>query len=247
MNLLDIIISYLSLSSGWRTLSNEKSIKEVYVLGNINSNMIDEYIFNNIKFNSIPIIDIPIYLRDLKAKRLNKNYGLDTKLVNYVEIYSIPKLTYFEENYVMIVFNAIWGSASLESRLYKALRTKRGLCYNVNTYYQKYDKCLILHSKVESKKIKEVSKIIKSTLRELIKNGVTSKEVTSAKRIILNTISLIKDSPTKLIDNLMFQNMNILDNIDERRKQFNKITSDDVIKLAKKLKLIITYSQGDLK
>ena len=135
----------------------------------------------------------------------------------------------------MIVFNALWGSASLESRLYSALRGKRGLCYNVSAYYQKYDKCLIVHSAIDNKKVKEASKIIKATLRDIIKNGISNIELNSSKKIILNTISLISDSPTRIIDNLMFENMNILDNIDERKRKFNMVTNSDIIQLAKKI------------
>ena len=44
-----------SLYEFYRWFLNE-SIKDVYVLGNINPNQIDKYIFDNIKFNSIPLL-----------------------------------------------------------------------------------------------------------------------------------------------------------------------------------------------
>lgn len=232
-----------SLYEFYRTLLNEAD-KEIYVVGDIDPKKIDDYIYESIKFNSITEKNNNVYLDEIKTKRIKKSVLSDDMQANYVEVYSLNGLTFFEREYVVTVFNAIWGSGSLESRLYKALRGKKGLCYNVNAYYQKYDRCLIVHTAVEPQNVDEVSKIINKTLTEMIKTDVTDRELLSSKMMITNSLMLIKDSPKKLVDNYLFKNMNLIEDEYKRKECFNKVSKADIKKMAKKIKLAVTYSVG---
>lgn len=225
----------------------EETIKEIYVLGNVDPSAIDQYIHENVKFNSIPNRDFKIYLDEIKTRRMKKVGEAKGDQINYVEIYKLNGLTDYEQDYVITIFNAIWGSGSLESRLYKALRKDKGLCYNVNAYYQKYDRCLIVHTAIDPKNIKEVEKIIKKTLIEMVKTEVSDKELDSSKMLIKNSLLLTCDNATKIIDNALFRNMNLIESIDERRKMFDKVSKSDIKKVAKKIRLVVSYRMDGLK
>ena len=236
-------ISQENLYSFYKNLLEEAD-KDIFVVGNINPKEIDEYIFSKSEFNSITDRSIDVYLSEIKSKEISEQDEYKSSQTNYVQIYSLNGLSEYERDYVTSVFNAIWGSGSLESRLYKALRGKRGLCYNVSTYYQKYDKCLIVHTAIDPSSVNEVSKIIKKSITDIIKTGISDEELDSTKKLIKNSLDLIKDNQTKVVDNILFQSMGLIESEDTRKEKFDLVSSSDIRSLLKKLKLIISYRMG---
>ena len=110
-----------------------------------------------------------------KKKIINKYEKNNDTETNIVQIYKFNNLTDYERDYVMPLFNLIWGSGSLNSILYKNLRTNNSLCYNVSTIYQKYDRLLILHTSVKEKNYEKALQLCKESLTS-IKDGIITKE-----------------------------------------------------------------------
>lgn len=223
----------------------EESIVDIYIIGNIDSKQIEQLITKYSKFNSIKTQTLPLYLDEINVRGVKeKSETKDISQLQLVQIYSLANLDSFECNYVMPIFNMLWGSGSLESKVYKSLRGENALCYNVVTYYQKYDRTLILHTAIDKEQEKYAMKLIKSTLESMSKGEITSEELQNVISIMINSLNIIYDSPSRLIDNYLFSNIADLPNIEDRIEEYKKVTIEDLIRVSKKIKLVLNYKMG---
>jgi predicted Zn-dependent peptidase len=94
-----------------------------------------------------------------------------------------------KDNYIATVAHFILGSGGFGSRLMEEIRVKRGLAYsaysrvhisNSISYFNGY-----LQTKIESKD--EAINVVKDVIAEFVKNGVTQKELDSAKKFIIGS------------------------------------------------------------
>lgn len=220
----------------------ENCPRDIYVIGNLEMKEIDKITRRYAKFKSIPTLKDEIFLEDLKVKS-SKSIVKDTDLTqsNLVEIYSLEALSEYERDYVMPLFNMIYGSGSLESKLYKALRGENGLCYNVTTFYQKYDKVLIVHTAIDEENTKLTLKLIKEATQAMSKGKVSENELENVKNLLITSLYLILDSPSRLIDMYLFKNIADLKDIETRIDEFKKVTLKDIVSVAKKIHLAMIF------
>lgn len=220
----------------------ETSERDVYIIGNIDMDNINEIVKKYANFKSITKNDNKVYLpylNNFKSQEKFSNSSLSQ--TNLVCIYGFDSLTDFEQNYSMPLFNMLFGSGSLESKLYKTLREENSLCYNVTTFYQKYDRTLIIHTAIDEENYKYTTKLISKTLNNVLKGDVDEQELENAKNTLITSLNLILDSPSRLIDMYLFKNLVGLDDIENRIDEIRKVSVDDIIKVSKKLRLLMTY------
>lgn len=220
----------------------ENSARDVYVIGNLNMKQIDKFVKKYQSFTSITTTDIPIFLDEIKSKG-NKTSVKDGEITQtqLVQIYSLHGLTEKEENYVLPLFNMLWGSGSLESKLYKALRGENSLCYNVNTFYQKYDRVVVLHTAIDEASTNLALKLIGNTLADMRKGFIEEDELENVKNQLVTSLHLALDNPNRLIDLYVFKNIANLEDIETRVDEIRKVTVSDLLEVAKKIKLQLTY------
>lgn len=220
----------------------EKSARDIYVIGFVEGKTLDKIVKKYANFKSIPTMDNTIFLPQLKVKnskdRVDKGNITQTQLV---EIYSLGELTDDEINYALPLFNMLWGSGSLESKLYKSLRGENSLCYNVTTFYQKYDNVIILHTAIDEENTKLAKKLINNTLNQMNKGDFTDQELENAKNIMITSLNIVLDSPNRIVDNYLFKNLVGLPELEDRIDKIRELSRDDIIAVAKKLKLALTY------
>lgn len=224
----------------------DESLVDVYFIGNIDIKVIDKIVKKYAQFTSIKMGNIHLYLDEVKSHKLMEKMD-KSKLtqMQVVQIYALNDLDSFEVNYVMPIFNMLFGSGSLESKIYKSLRSDNALCYNVQTFYQKYDKTLFLHTAIESKNYKLALKLIRKAFVSMMHGEISDEELNNVKNIMINSLNIVYDSPTRLIDNYLFSNIADLPDLDTRIEQFKKVTIDDLIRVSKKITLVLNYRMGD--
>lgn len=220
----------------------ENSPRDVYVIGHIDVKAIDKIIKKYANFKSITTEVGEINLPIIKTKS-TKNVSRDSSLTqaNLVGIYTLPDMSDDEENYTIPLFNMLFGSGSLESKLYKVLREENSLCYNVTTLYQKYDKVLILHTAIDEDNTKLAMKLINNTLNEMIKGDFSEEDLESVKNLMITSLYLTQDSPNRLIDMYLFKNIAGLPDLEDRIDKIKDVKKADIISVAKKLKLALVY------
>ena len=141
--------------------------------------------------------------------------------------------------YALYILNYIWGGGSFESRLMKAVREDKGLAYNVNSFLELSQNDGLLRGYVATKnaKIHEALAIAKAEMHRLKNNGVTESEVTDAKNYLILSFPLRMDKTDMLAELLTSMQLNQLgsDFLNKRNRYFEKVTVEDVNRVAKKL------------
>lgn len=219
---------------------------DIYVIGDINEDKIVDLIDKYAKFNTIKNHELDLYVNNkiaLKKKEVTEKSKFSQSQV--VCIYNTTDLTEEEKKYAMRVYNMILGGASLDSKLYKNLRGKNSLCYNVISIYNKYDNLLMVRTSVDKTNVNKSLKLIDDSIKEM-QNNINDEDVKKAVSSIITSLNMSLDSPGRIIDDYMFRNIAGLDDIEERIKKYKEVKVADVKSICKKIKINTIYVlEGD--
>lgn len=104
----------------------------------------------------------------------------------------------------LYVGNYILGGGGFVSRLMQEVREKRGMAYNVYSYFIPMQQPGAFQIGLQTKKEQadDALKLVNVTLREFIERGVSEKELLAAKQNIINGFPLRIDSNKKILDYL---------------------------------------------
>lgn len=224
----------------------DNSLVDIYIVGNVDMKEINKLCKKYSKFSSIKTEKLNLFLDDITIKKsFNVKDTNSFTQTNVVQVYTFKNLDNWETNYVVPIFNLVWGSGSLESKLFKTVRGENSLCYGINTFYQKYDKVIILHTAIDGENYNQTLKLIKKCLGDMEKGNISEEELSNVKSILINSLNLIYDSPNRLADNYLFTNIAALPEVEKRIEEFQKVTIEDLVKLSKKMHLLINYRIGE--
>lgn len=211
---------------------------DIYIIGNLDMDNVSKIIEDKFKINILKSHKVNYNI-------INKSINVPKKIYDYYPFsqenicigYNIENPTDFEKNYVAHVFNNILGGGSLESKLYQTLRNENSLCYNCVSLYQKYDNLIILHTAISKENENTAINLMKKAMSDMKKGNITTKEIDNAKQLIITTINISLDVPGRIIDNYLFKNLYGLEDLDTRVQKYNKVTKQDIMNFAKKIKL----------
>ena len=224
----------------------ENSLVDIYIVGNLDMKSVNKLIKKYALFTSIKTEKVNLYLDEISSKKtMSASRQNSLTQLNVVQVYSLKGLDSWEINYVMPIFNLLWGSGSLESKLYKTVREENSLCYNISTFYQKYDRNIILHTAIDKENYNKALKLIKGCMQDMCKGNISEEELSNIKEMVINSLNLIYDSPNRLVDNYLFSNLASLPDIEKRIDEFNKVTIKDLIAVSKKINLVLNYKEGE--
>ena len=221
---------------------------DIYLIGNLNMDkmniMIKDLFINDIiKTNKINAI-VPNNTKSKKEVIEKEKYDQST----LVAIYNINSFTDFEKKYVLSVFNSIFGSGSLNNKLFTNLREKNSLCYSVASHYQRSDNILIVYTGIDAKNKNKAVKLIDKSLKEMQNGDFTDEEIDNAIKTLISGFNEAKNYPSFLVDNYFSYNNLDFVLIDDLIDKISEVTRKDIINLAKKIKLNLIYMmEGDNK
>lgn len=214
---------------------------DIYVIGDIEPDEIIDIINKYQHFNTIKHHEVSLYVDNKVRNRINKVQATgDLSQSHLIYIMNLVGLTDFETSYVAHIFNHILGGNSLDTKLYKNLRIDNSLCYNVSSKYSKYDRLMIISTSIDKDAIKLAKKLIEDAIKKM-KSNITDEEVDKAKQAIVNAINVSLDSEHQIISNYFFNEIADLDLVDERLEKYARVTKEDVISLASKVKINTIY------
>ena len=84
-------------------------------------------------------------------------------------------------------------------------------------------------------------KLVNKALDEMVNGEFTDDDFNNAKRTIVSSIRMSEDTLGGIINNYLFNELDNLPLYDERIKEINSVTKEEVIELAKKFKLNTIY------
>ena len=229
-----------------KVLTND--LVDILVVGEVDSEKIREYFTNNFKVNTYKKVKNDILLPNiLPRKKVKKIIEKDNVNQSKLAIgLRISNMTDYERKYVLRVYNEILGGGG-NSMLFNTIREKHSLAYYINSFSQFYDNIAIIYAGVNSSKINMAIKLIKDTLNKMGKGIFSDEDLNNAIQKIISAIEVSEDSNTGIINNYYAQSLVNADNLDIKIKKYSNITKEDVVNIAKKIKMDTIYIlEGDI-
>ena len=215
---------------------------DIFIIGDVDSDNIVSLIQKYFKHRYINTNKLVLRVDNKFKKKVTTKEDVSENLqANLVMIYNIGELPEVERHVTMQVFNYIFGSGGLTSKLYKRIREENSLCYNISTLYLKYDELIAIHISLDTANVKKAISLVKKCLKEMQTGEFLESDLEDAKKSISLALDLTSDNNSSLLNNYVFHEFDNLPLIDERKKSLAKLTKEDVVNVSRKLKLNTIY------
>lgn len=142
------------------------------------------------------------------------------------------------DRFALFLMNTILGGG-MSSRLFQEVREKRGMAYSIYSYIiSHFDTgALVVYAGTEKKQCREVVEIALDEMRNMKREQVTQDELDSAREQLKGKILMSLESSDSLMTRLAKNEIYLQRNqsIEEILSEFDKVTTDDVKRLAETL------------
>lgn len=211
---------------------------DIFIIGDVDMDYLSNLIKKYYKNRYINEIDLSYYACNKVVKKVKKKEDTSKNVQsNLAMIFNLDGLTKLEKDITVHVFNYIFGSGGLKSKITQSVREQNSLCYGINSTYLKFDGLLLIHTALESENIEKAINLVKKDLRSMQNGDFSVDDVNDAINNMLVSLDMSNDNSMAILNNYIFKIYDNLPEADERRKLFKSVTKDDVIKVARKIKL----------
>ena len=215
---------------------------DIFVIGNLDMEEVVSIIKNRFENRTIKTEKIELYVdNSLRKKHIDVEETGKYEQDSFIMIYNLDDLDERERNFVIHIYNIILGSGGLTSKLYKYLREENSLCYNVSSMIQKYDGLLMIYSGIDAKDKELCIELVNKAMKEMNSGDFSDTELDNAIKTVISSLKMGEDTQGGIVNNYLFNYLDNLPLYDERVKEFKTVTKDEVIKVAKKIKLNTIY------
>jgi len=216
----------------------------------IDNDIVDIFVVGDIDVDNIKeIFEKNFIIKDRNSKSekhlsLEKNIG-DGKVVKeklpinqgkLVVCYNFENLTDFENRYVSTIYSFILGGCS-DSKLFKNIREKESLCYQIHSTYSGLSGLLTVFSGVDFDKMDSTIDLIEKEIDAMKRGEFTLDDIKKGIKIYTNSCIELLDSPNSIIN--LYCSTEYLGSalIPKKLEEVNKITKEDIVKFANKIHL----------
>ena len=137
---------------------------------------------------------------------------------------------------VVSMYNTILGGGA-NSKLFQNVREKASLAYSAGSSYIRRKNVILIQTGIEIENYDKAVKIIEEQLQDMKNGKISDEEFNSTKQLITSSIELIEESKEDMIT--FYFDQNLFDkhlNVTEYKEMIKKVTKEDVIKIAQKVK-----------
>lgn len=190
---------------------------------------------NNFKFNKC-------------SSKVNVKESVDIEEYNQsilIMMYKTYNLTKRERNVVLPLFNRIFGVGN-NSKLFRSIREEKSLVYDIRSSASRDESLVIVQAGIDYKNKDEIVKYVEDELNGIKNGNVTIEDLDNAKKSRRHILKQFEDDNESIlyikISSILYDN----DDLEIRQKEVETVTIDEIISLAKKLKLDVIYMlKGD--
>ena len=215
----------------------KSDLVDIFVLGEINEDEVMKMFREFFKLRTLKKVRVP-YLLDEKEVRKKREFN--EKQENSQSKLSIAcrcnGLTDYERNYVLTLYNVILGGGS-DSKLFKEVREENSLCYTIYSVPNKLDKLLIIQAGIDRNNYEKTVKLIEKALEDMRKGKFDESDISIAREYFLTALEELLESSDRIIDNYLMMELIGTDTVEVKREMIEKVTKEEIIKVAKKIKL----------
>ncbi len=202
----------------------ENSQTDVFILGDINRERAQELLkkyFPALKTNKLSRSDAKA--AEFKSV-VERSQGKQAKLCIGIDM---GKGSRFEK----IIFNELFGVGP-SSRLFRSVREQNGLCYYISSKYLSLANAVIVQAGIDEENFEKTVDIVKSRLND----PPTDDEIKNAKASVTDTLKIMGDYPTALMDFYLTQG--IFDDGVTVETAAEKINAVDKLSLEPKISVV---------
>ena len=127
------------------------------------------------------------------------------------------------------------------SLLFKEVRENNSLAYTISSITNKLDNLIIIRGGITSGKSKDAVEIIKKILKSLASGKISDEMLYKAKEFYTSAIDDIVESTFQIIESYYMVELLGVDDIETKRKKMLKVTKEEVVRVASKIKINTIY------
>ena len=220
---------------------------DIFVIGDIDVKKMTQMIREVIPIKTVKRQRVPYLLEDVRprSKRLFEKEVVSTSQSKLAIGCRAHGLSDYERNYALTLFNIILGGSG-DSKLFKEVREKYSLCYVINSVPNKLDHLILIRAGIDKENYTKTLELIDNILLDMKKGKINDEEIRVAKEYFCTALDELEDSPNQILDNYYMMELIGTDTIDEKRRKIMKVTKEDIVKVAKKVKIdTVFFLEGD--
>ncbi|MBU5677283.1 insulinase family protein [Alkaliphilus sp. MSJ-5] len=215
---------------------------DIIAVGNMKHEDIKEILLNTLKIN----IDEIVYLENkieevnhLRVKEIKEKVDISQGKLTLGYRTNIP---YYDTLYpALMLYSSILGGGA-HSKLFIKVREENSLCYYIFSRVEKYKSLMLISSGIEIENFEMTKDVIAKQIIEMEKGNITDQEIDYAKKSIINSIREFGDSSSSLAEYLYGQVFsNNIEPIEDLITKIESVTIDQIVEVAKKIKLDTIY------
>lgn len=146
-----------------------------------------------------------------------------------------------EERFAASVYSVILGGGA-NSKLFQNVREKASLAYSAGASYIRAKNNITIKCGIEINNYEKALNIIKEQLNQMINGDFSEDDIKSAKQLILASLNSVDETQDGEINYYFSQELSerFVD-IEEHKKKIQDVTKDQIIAIAKKVKINTIY------
>ncbi len=210
---------------------------DIFVLGDFDEGEVYHLIKDIFKFRVLKKVKVP-YLLDEKDVRNKREFNekIDGSQSKLAIACRCNGLSDYERNYVLTLYNVILGGGS-DSKLFKEVREENSLCYTIYSVPNKLDRLLLIQAGIDRNNYDKTVKLVIKDLEDMRKGKFDNGDISIAREYFNTALEEVLENPDRIIDNYLMMELIGTDTIEEKREMIKKVTKEEIIKVAKKIKI----------
>ncbi len=150
-----------------------------------------------------------------------------------------------DQRYDTLVYNSILGG-SANSKMFQNVREKAHLAYVASSTYLRYKNNIFVNCGIEIGNYEKALELIKQQIVDMKNGDFTEQDIENAKKGIIATIKTIDDEQDTGITYYFGQELSQVEvSIEEYRDKIEKVTKEDVIRIAENVAIHTIYFLKD--
>ncbi len=211
---------------------------DIFLIGNLDMDKCVSLIKKYFKKRIINNEKLEILVANKPRKKvLEVNEKGNFVQTNLNVLYNLCDLDDYERNIVFNLYNYILGSGGITSKLYQEIREKNSYCYAISSMYLKHDNLLLIHVSLDNANKKNAIKLIKKVIKDMEMGKFSEEEIDIAKQNYELALKISLDNQIAILNNYVFKIFDNLPELEERLEKIKKVTKEDIMKVAHKLKI----------
>lgn len=218
---------------------------DIFVVGDIDFNKIYNLFLEKFKFDENKYVKVNPTL-PVKKPRNEINVVLEEDNTNQAKLSVgclIDELSKFEREYVLNIYNLILGGTA-DSKFFKNIREKYSICYYISSAGNKLDNLLIITSGISKENFDSTMSLISKEMNDMVEGNFSSLDVENSKKYYISALDEVEDRPNQIISSYYAMDLLGVDNVEKRKEEIMKVSKDDIIALAKKIKIDTVFLLG---